>query len=304
MIEKFIEKLQNKNEKFLTLEVVPPASPSLNSIVEKVSKSEIDKYIDGFVVVDSPFSKLRSSSILSSIQLQSILKKPFISTLTTRDRNSIALQADLIGANYFDARLILALTGDGINLGNQKQAKAVYEGHSGYLIDIIKKLNKSESIGGYDLTNSELKPIYPFCVINSYSKDDEKLKRRLFTKCQSGAKAIFTQPIFDVERLNTLLGWLSEMPSEKPPVLVAGFFPVFSYKTAYFLYSKLPGAFIPTNWLDTLKKASEHSKEEELKVGKDLSRELFASMYKEHKKMHIMCMNNYENVVDIIKSVI
>ncbi len=304
MIEEFIKKLDDTNEKTFTLEIVPPTTPSLENIVSNIQKSNINEYVDAFVVVDSPFAKLHASSIISSINLQSVLKKPLIATLTMRDRNSIAIQADLISANYFDIRLILALTGDSISLGNQKQAKPVFEGNSKYLVDLINKLSSSRSLGGYSFSHDSIKTIYPFSVINSYSNDDEKLKRRLFDKYRSGARAIFTQPIFDAQRLNLILDWTHEMPKQLNKTLVAGFFPVFSYKTAYFLYSKLPGAFIPETWLSKLKKASDHSKEEEFKVGSELSLELFSSMYKIHKKMHIMCMNNYENIVNIIKSVI
>lgn len=302
--ENFINKLENKDEYTFTLEISPQAKYDLGYIQEKINNSAISDYIDGFVVTDSPFANLKISPILAALQLQQRLNnnKPFIATQTMRDKNSIALQNDLIGANYFDIRMFLAVTGDAVANGNQKQAKAVFEGNSELLIRIINNLNKGKSLG--ELSFKEpLKPIYPFCVINSYAKNNDTLKLRLAKKANSGVKTIFTQPIYEAERLELLLKWIDELPLKEKPVLVPGFFPVLTYKTAYFIYYKLPGAYIPETWLNKLKEASDKSPEEEKKTAVELSTNLFNDMIKIHKKMHIMSMNNYEFVVNLLKNI-
>lgn len=303
-VENFIKKLENNDEYTFTLEVSPQAKYDLSYIEEKINNSQIQNYVDAFVVTDSPFANIKISSILAAIQLQQKLNnnKPFIVTQTMRDKNSIALQNDLVGANYFDVRMILAVTGDAIANGNQKQAKAVFEGNSNLLIDIIKNLNKSKSLGEFTF-KEPLKPIYPFCVINSYAKNDDSLKVRLAKKANSGVKAIFTQPIYEVERLEFLLNCIDELPLKEKPILVPGFFPVLTYKTAYFIYYKLSGSYIPEKWLSKLKKASDKSEEEERKTAIELSSKLFEDMLKIHKKMHIMSLNNYEFVVDLLKNI-
>lgn len=303
-VENFIKKLENNNEYCFTLEISPQAKYDLSYIEEKINNSQIQNYVDAFVVTDSPFANIKISPILAAIQLQQRLNnnKPFIATQTMRDKNSLALQNDLIGANYFDIRMILAVTGDAIANGNQKQAKGVFEGNSNLLIDIIKNLNKSKSLGEFTF-KEPLKPIYPFCVINSYAKNDDSLKVRLAKKANSGVKAIFTQPIYEVERLEFLLKCIDELPLKEKPILVPGFFPVLTYKTAYFIYYKLSGSYIPEKWLSKLKKASDKSEEEERKTAIELSSKLFEDMLKIHKKMHIMSLNNYEFVVDLLKNI-
>ena len=302
-VENFIKKLENNDEYTFTLEISPQAKYDLSYIEEKINNSQIQNYVDAFVVTDSPFANIKISSILAAIQLQQKLNnnKPFIVTQTMRDKNSIALQNDLVGANYFDVRMILAVTGDAIANGNQKQAKAVFEGNSNLLIDIIKNLNKSKSLGEFTF-KEPLKQIYPFCVINSYAKNNDTLKVRLAKKANSGVKAIFTQPIYEVERLEFLLSCIDELPLKEKPILVPGFFPVLTYKTAYFIYYKLSGSYIPDKWLEKLKKASDKSEEEERKTAIELSAKLFEDMLKIHKKMHIMSLNNYEFVVDLLKN--
>ena len=303
-VEIFIKKLENKDEYTFTLEISPQAKYDLGYIEEKINNSNISDYIDAFVVTDSPFANLKISSILAALQLKQRLNnnKPFITTQTMRDKNSIALQNDLIGANYFDLRMILAVTGDAVANGNQKQAKAVFEGNSELLINIIKNLNNGKSLGEFSF-KEPLKHIYPFCVINSYAKNNDGLKVRLAKKANSGVKAIFTQPIYEIERLELLLKWIDELPLKEKPVLVPGFFPILTYKTAYFIYYKLPGAYIPEDWLNKLKDASDKSPEEEKKTAYELSANLFNSMIKKHKKMHIMSMNNYDFVVSLLKNI-
>ena len=303
-VENFIKKLENNDEYCFTIEISPQAKYDLSYIEEKINNSQIQNYVDAFVVTDSPFANIKISSILAAIQLQQRLNnnKPFIATQTMRDKNSIALQNDLIGANYFDIRMILAVTGDAIANGNQKQAKGVFEGNSNLLIDIIKNLNKSKSLGEFTF-KEPLKTIYPFCVINSYAKNNDSLKVRLAKKANSGVKAIFTQPIYEAERLEFLLNCIDELPLKEKPILVPGFFPVLTYKTAYFIYYKLSGSYIPDKWLEKLKKASDKSAEEERKTAIELSAKLFEDMLKIHKKMHIMSLNNYEFVVDLLKNI-
>ena len=303
-VENFINTLENNDEYTFTLEISPQAKYDLGYIEEKINASNISDYINAFVVTDSPFANLKISSILAALQLQQRLNnnKPFIATQTMRDKNSIALQNDLIGANYFDIRMVLAVTGDAITNGNQKQAKAVFEGNSELLISIIKDLNRGKSLGEF-IFKEPLKPIYPFCVINSYAKNNDTLKVRLAKKANSGVKAIFTQPIYEAERLELLLKWIDELPLKEKPILVPGFFPILTYKTAYFIYYKLPGAYIPETWLNKLKEASDKSPEEEKKVAVELSTNLFNDMIKIHKKMHIMSMNNYDFVVNLLKNI-
>lgn len=310
MVENFINKLENEKEFTFTLEVTPQAKADLEYLTKKIESSKIEKYIDAFLIPDSPFANLKISPILASLQLSQRLKteKPFIITQTMRDKNSIALQNDFIGANYFDIRMVLALTGDPVVNGNQKQAKGVFEGNSELLIKIINNLNAGKSAG--DFTFKEpLKKIYPFCSINSYSKNDDMLKARLSKKAASGVKAIFTQPIYEVATLKKFLNWIDEIPLKETglkekPILMPGYFPVLSYKTAYFIYYKLPGAYIPEEWLNKLKSASEKSAEEEKKVAVELSTNLFNDMINIHKKAHIMSMNNYDFVAELLKNIL
>lgn len=290
MLEQFITKLKS-NQAFLSVEV----SPSLSSTIGQSVIDELEslKVADCFVCTDSPLARLKPSSILSSIKLQNALKKPLICTLSMRDRNSIALCGDILGANEFGLRAFLSLSGDGVKNGDCVGAKGVFEESSLKLGRIIDNLNQGIATNGKKLKES-VKPIYNFSVINSYANNTESLKKKMLKKLSNSAvQGLFTQPVFSLEAARFLLESLESINKDlgQNCVMILGFFPVLSYKVALFLRDKLPGVYIPNEWVQKLEKASIKGKEVERKIGLELSRELFKDLQTLHNKFHFMSAN-------------
>ena len=136
MIENFIAKLQN--DAFLTLETTPMHEPLFEPIIQKVAQFGLDKKVDGFSTTDNPLARLKYNALFGALRLQNAFNKPVISTMSMRDRNKVALQSDLLGANEHDLRAILCLTGDPASASDQPSLKGVFEGNSTLLLDIIK----------------------------------------------------------------------------------------------------------------------------------------------------------------------
>lgn len=290
MLEQLITKLKS-NEPFLSVEV----SPSLSSTIGQSVIDELEslKIADCFVCTDSPLARLKPSSILSSIKLQNALQKPLICTLSMRDRNSIALCGDILGANEFGLRSFLSLSGDGVKNGDCEGAKGVFEESSLKLGRIIDGLNQGIAANGKVLKDS-VETIYNFSVINSYANNTESLKKKMLKKLSNSAvQGLFTQPVFSLEAARFLLESLESINKElgQNCVMILGFFPVLSYKVALFLRDKLPGVYIPDEWVQKLEKASMKGKEVERKIGLELSRELFKDLQALHNKFHFMSAN-------------
>ncbi|AQQ58891.1 methylenetetrahydrofolate reductase [Helicobacter bilis] len=290
MLEQLITKLQS-NEPFLSVEV----SPSLSSTIGQSVIDELESLsqADCFVCTDSPLARLKPSSILSSIKLQNALKKPLICTLSMRDRNSIALCGDILGANEFGLRSFLSLSGDGVKNGDCAGAKGVFEESSLKLGRIIDGLNQGIAANGKVLKDS-VETIYNFSVINSYANNTESLKKKMLKKLSNSAvQGLFTQPVFSLEAARFLLESMESINKElgQNCVMILGFFPVLSYKVALFLRDKLPGVYIPNEWVQKLEKASIKGKEVERKIGLELSRELFKDLQTLHNKFHFMSAN-------------
>ena len=126
MFEQFCQTLCS-DKPYITVEVNPPHGASLDSIIKSILKSGVDKKITGFSVTDNPLAKLKMSGVLSAIKLQQAFGKPAIATMSMRDKNKLSLQSTLLGANDFDLRCILALTGDPAKFSDQPEVKGVLE---------------------------------------------------------------------------------------------------------------------------------------------------------------------------------
>ena len=301
-IESFIQKLQSK-EPLFTYEFHLPASFSVESLFEDLKSAEFVNNLSAFVCTDSPLGRLKHNAILGSLKLQNYFKIPSITTISMRDKNTLALQGELIGMNSLDLRLILALTGDPLRLGNQPQAKGVFEGSSAALIKIIYALNSKKDINGLELSGDS-KSIYPFCVLNSYAKVKENLYKKMYEKIKNGALAIFTQPVYDLEIAQELLKWCENINKELNTncILVFGFFPIFSLKTALFLHHKLPGVFIPQRILEFFEKAHKSGNEE--KEGLAQSRDLLSSLITLQPKVHLMSSNKHKLINAVSKDIL
>lgn len=298
-IESFIQKLTQQGKCF-TYEFSAPASFDLEPLFDTLRQAQFLDKLDAFICTDSPLGKLKHSAILASLKLQNTFKIPSITTISMRDKNTLALQSDILGMNSLDLRLILALTGDPLRLGNQPQAKGVFEGNSLLLLRIIEAFNQQKDING-GVLSGDSKPIYPFCVLNSYANKKENLYNKMQEKIQNGARAIFTQPIYDLNIAQELLEWCEKINAHNHTkcALVFGFFPIFSYKTALFLHHKLPGVFVPMTLLEEMQKASKQNTESQ--VGLEKSQTLFSNLYPLHQKFHFMSANKPHWIAKIIR---
>ena len=306
MFKRFCEKLHS-NQLFVTVEITPPHGASMDKTIEKIEKSGIDKKVDGFSVTDNPLAQLKMSSILSAIKVQQTFKKPVIATVSMRDRNKLSLQSSLLGANDFNLRLILALTGDPAKLSDQPEVKGVLERDSTLLLSIIYRLNN-----GVDYSNKPLKPapkpIYPFAVSNAYAKDYKTLQKRMLKKLNYGARAIITQPVYDVENGKRLLEIFAEAKeqsireSSKEAELIFGQFPAVRARTVNFIADNVPGIKVPKKIIDEMNLAAMDGKEREEEIGLELSKETFRSIASLHPKLHLMTHNRFELCKKILES--
>jgi len=298
VFSKFCKKLHS-NERFFTVEITPPHGASISSIVKKIEDSKIIDLIDGFSVTDNPLAKLKMSAILSAIKVQQKFGKPVISTVSMRDRNKLSLQSSLLGANDFDIRLILALTGDPAKFSDQPEVKGVLERDSTLLLSIIYRLNN-----GVDYSNKELnpkpKPIYPFAVSNSYAKDYKRLQKKMLKKLNYGARAIITQPVYDIENAKILIDIFQEAKEQsiretsKEAELIFGQFPAIRAKTVNFIADKVPGIKVPKKLIDEMNLAAMDSQEKEEEVGYMQSLSILKNIIKINPKIHLMTHNRFD----------
>ena len=176
-----------------------------------------------------------------------------IMQISCRDRNKIALQSDILGANALGIKNILCITGDSVKAGDQNDAKAVHELESVRLLQQIQDFNK-----GIDPTFGELADkktfIFSGAAADPSCKNQRSLQNRMRKKKEAGARFIQTQMVMEKKFLIEFCNEISN-PLELP--VIAGVFLLKSYKNALFINKYVPGANIPENILNRLKDAKE-----------------------------------------------
>ena len=295
MFESFIQKLRHGT--FITLETTPSRSAQFAPTLEKIAALGLDALVDGFSTTDNPLAKLKYNALFAAMKLQDRFGKPTLATMSMRDRNRIGLQSDLLGSNESGVRAILALTGDSAHYSDQPHSKGVFEGNSNLLLDIITTLNSGTDMAEQKLI-APVQEIYPFAVIDSYSKNSNALQKKMVKKVSHGAIALVTQPVYDTIIAQQLLSMMEQAnalnPEHEACILVLGYFPITKLRTAKFLDENVPGIHVPSSWVEALEKASLVSVEEEYKVGFELSKKLFEDLKTLHPKIHIMTANQFE----------
>jgi len=302
LFDTLIDKL--KNDTYITLETTPGHSATFMPVIEKIAALGLADLVDGFSTTDNPLAKLKYNALFAAKLLQDRFNKPVIATMSMRDRNKIALQSDLLGANEFDIRAILALTGDPATISDQPNAKGVFEADSSLLLDIIAAFNSGMDYAAKPFSVVP-KHIHPFAVVNSYAKNPKTLQKKMQKKIKHGAIGIITQPVYDLDNAKGLLELLDKANQEccrenKNAELILGVFPITKLRTAQFLASHVPGINVPPCWIDKLREANTKGVEEEYKVGFALSKKLFEDLKELHPKIHLMTANQFQIAKDIL----
>ncbi len=305
MFDKLLNKL--KNDTYITLETTPGHSAVFSPIIDQIEELGLDKLVDGFSTTDNPLAKLKYNSLFAAKMLQDRFNKPVIATMSMRDRNKIALQSDLLGANEADIRAILALTGDPATISDQPHTKGVFESDSSMLLDIISCFNSGIDYAGKALAQKP-KEIFPFAVVNAHAKNPKTLQKKMQKKIKHGACGIITQPVYDLENAKRLIDLMEaankECCSETNTELILGIFPITKLRTAQFLAAHVPGINVPNSWIEALQianeKGDEKGDEEEYKVGFELSKKLFDDIKAYHPKIHLMTANKFQIAKDIL----
>jgi methionine synthase I (cobalamin-dependent)/5,10-methylenetetrahydrofolate reductase len=255
---------------FVSVELDPPKGAIAKKLLQAAQLIH-DAGADSINVGDSPMARVRMSSLVTC---QLISQKCGIDTIihfTTRDRNLMGIQADLLGCQALGIENILALTGDPPSLGNYAHATAVYDVDSIGLIGIINQLNQGQDIARNSVgtpTNLSIG-----CALNPTHEDRKQEIERLRKKLDAGAHFIMTQPIY---QLTDLTDFLEEFGDPKVPILV-GIMPLNSFKHAEYLHNEVPGISIPEYIRESMSKAGDEGAQVGLKLAEELLDQLGTS---------------------------
>ncbi|NMA70853.1 MAG: bifunctional homocysteine S-methyltransferase/methylenetetrahydrofolate reductase, partial [Firmicutes bacterium] len=238
----------------ISVELDPPRGVSVTKLLQNAQILR-EAGVTCFNVADSPMARVRMASLAAARLVQEATALPAIIHFTTRDRNLMGIQADLLGAWALGIRHILAVTGDPPTVGNYPHASAVYDVDSIGLVRILQTLNR-----GHDLVGNPIgvAPAFTIAVALSPNAPDlDRELRRFREKLEAGAHFVMTQPLYEVAPLLRILDRLGGCPVP----IVLGVMPLQSAKHAEYLHNEVPGISIPKPVREALARAGDRGVE-------------------------------------------
>ena len=180
------------------------------------------------------------------------------------------MQADLLGCACKKINNILFITGDPPKLGDYPFASAVFDVDSIGILKIQSRLNRGIDIGGK--TTGMPTSIFAGAGADPNAIDMNREIRRLREKVEAGAEYIITQPVFSVD---PLLKFIDSIKDLKIPV-IAGIWPLASYRNAEFMKNEVPGVVVPDEVMERMAKAE--TRDAQRLEGIEIARECVAAI--------------------------
>jgi len=241
-------------------------------------------------VADMPSAVLAQSPWAACVLLLSLGIEP-IFQLTCRDRNILALQADLLAAHALGIRNVLSLTGDHVRMGDHPGARPVFDASATDLLVIIAELNAGRSAAGGSIVG----PCHFFsgAATNPTQRPLEPQLLRTACKAQAGADYFQTQPVFLLEQWSSFEAQIRDLGVDTP--MLVGTFLLESPGMARYMHNKVPGVVIP----DAVMAGIEQAKDPRA-YGRALVMDLIGSLRESRAAgVHLMTHNRYEIVAEL-----
>lgn len=217
-------------------------------------------------IADSPMARVRMSCIALARLIQDHLGIETIIHFTTRDRNLMALQSELLGAHALGIRNILALTGDPLRVADYPNTTGVWDLDSVGLIQAIGGMNEGHDAAGSSIGAKSSFHIGAALNLNMTDEQTDQEIEKYWRKIDAGAQFIMTQPIYE---LAPLLRFLDRVGN--PPIpMILGCIPLHSSRHAEYLHNEVPGITIPDEVRARMRAAGEQGREEGLKLAHEL----------------------------------
>jgi len=247
----------------VSVELDPPRGLNPRKVIEGAQHLK-QLGADCINIGDSPMARVRMSAIAMAVLVRDRAGIEPIIHFTTRDRNLMAIQSDLLGAHALGIRNVIALTGDPPSTGDYARATGVWDVDSIGFIKILKMLNT-----GFDWTGNSIGKATDFfvaCAANPTADNVDVEVERVRRKLEAGADILMTQQIYSADILESFLEKLGPI---NVPVLV-GIMPLQSSKHAEFIHNELAGVFVPQDVRERMRDAGENGKAEGIAQAREL----------------------------------
>ncbi|MFO8010035.1 MAG: methylenetetrahydrofolate reductase [Dehalococcoidia bacterium] len=289
MAKTFREALES-SKFIITSEVGPPKGVNLEKMHHHIDV--IKDRVDGMNVTDHQSSVMRFPSIGGCLAIREAGGEPILQ-MTCRDRNRLALQAELLFAYSRGISNVLCLTGDAVPVGDHKTAKGVFDLDSSQLLHAIRTLESGKDLGGNELDGAP-----EFCagaIVTPEANPIEPQLAKFEKKIEAGADFIQTQAIYDLENFARFMEYARQFKVR----ILAGIILLVSARMAKFMNENVPGVSVPQHLIDELAAAP---KGEALNTGIQIAGRMIKQLKDEGlcDGVHVMAIGREEKVPEIL----
>lgn len=231
-------------------------------------------------ISDGARARLRMNPAAVSTLIQNQVGIEVCMHFACRDRNLLAIQSDLLGWHALGIRNILAVTGDPANIGDYPSATSVFDIDSIGLCRIMNRFNSGFDLAGYSIG---VKTGFTICsAYNPAALDQELENDRLRRKLESGAKLVYTQPVFDEKTADLAIEFCSKLGV----ALCVGILPLKSSRHAEFMHNEVPGMNIPDDLRNRVMSAASDS--DALEIGIEEAQKLSQYIHAKAQGLYLM----------------
>jgi homocysteine S-methyltransferase len=252
------------------VEVIPPRGCDATKEVEG-AQYLLEQGIDAVNIPDGSGATARMSALTLAALLQQRAGIEVLLHYSSRDRNVLTIQSDLLGAHALGVRNILALTRDAPQYSTALEGAASEMDAIG-LVSLLSNLNRGLDVGANPLGAQTA--YLMGAGINPYALNLDEELRRFQHKVEAGADFAVTQPVFQVEQLAKFLERARSFAPHLP--IIAGIWPLTSFRNAEFMNNEVPGISVPPAVMERMRAADsgERARQEGLKIAQETLREI------------------------------
>ena len=283
----------------ISVEIDPPRSIRIERTIE-AARLLRDAGVDLVNVSDSAMARVRMSALSVAFGIQHDLDLECLVHCTTRDRNLMALESELLGAHALGVRNIIALTGDPPRIGDYPTGTGIWDIDSIGLIEMLTRLNLAEDPTGRSVGQRAGFTIA--CALDSTAADQTTEWDRLERKLAAGAHLVMTQPLYSIEQVESMLEEARRRfgPGGIPIPILLGVLPLVSARHAEFLHNEVPGITIPDEAREAMRAAGDRGSE----VGIEMADALLTAMEGEVAGTYIMpSFGRYEQCAELVRRI-
>ena len=292
--ESVLEKIFASGELAVTSECGPPRGAVPEKIIEKAKM--LKGYVDAVNVTDNQTAMVRMSSFAACVFIKQLGMNPILQ-MVTRDRNRLAMQADILGAYSHGIDTMLCLSGDHPHFGDHPMAANVHDIDSVQFVQMVRDMrDKGKFQGGDDILNPP--KMFIGAAANPFADPFELRVARLAKKVKAGTDFIQTQCIYNLDKFEKWMEGVRDRGLHEKVNIMAGITPMKSVGMAKYMKNRVPGMDVPD---EIIKRMAGVPKEKQPEEGIKISVEAIERLKTVEgvKGFHIMAIEWEEKVPEI-----